>query len=120
MRFLIIIANVLSLGLVADDSRPKPNKNRLIIKLKTNMDKNKTIPTLSQTTVTSSYSTNLCFENVEQMLIEKIADFLDEEEILIQESMAELKDPEPREKTELHIRMAKVAMQEYKSTMLGL
>ena len=70
--------------------------------------------------VTSSYYTDLCFENVEQMLIEKIADFLDEEEILIQESMAELKDPEPREKTELHIRMAKVAMQEYKSTMLGL
>lgn len=67
-----------------------------------------------------SYSTDLCFENVEQMLIEKIADFLDSEEILIQESTAELKDPEPREKTELHIRMAKAAMKEYKSTMLGL
>jgi hypothetical protein len=39
---------------VADDSRPKPNKNTLIIKFKTNMDKNKTIPTLSQTTVIGS------------------------------------------------------------------
>ena len=54
------------------------------------------------------------------MLIEKIADFLDKEEILIQESMAGLKDPETREKTELHIRMARVAVQVYKSTMLGL
>lgn len=75
---------------------------------------------LNKTDVSSSYSTDLCFENVEQMLIENIADFLDEEEILIQEAMAELKDPEPREKTELHIRMAKAAMKEYKSTMLGL
>ena len=46
--------NVLSLGLVADGSRPKPNKNKLIIKLKTNMDKDKTIPTLSQATVMPS------------------------------------------------------------------
>ena len=29
-----ITANVQSLGLVADDSRPKPNKNTLIIKFK--------------------------------------------------------------------------------------
>lgn len=75
---------------------------------------------LNKTNVSSSYSNDLCFENVEQMLIENIADFLDEEEIIIQEVMAELKDPEPREKTELHIRMAKAAMKEYKSTMLGL
>ena len=50
--------NVLSLGLVADDSRPKPNKNTLIIKFKNNMDKNKTIPTLSQTTVMRWISTD--------------------------------------------------------------
>ena len=47
---------VLSLGLVADDSRPKPNKNTLIIKFKPKMDKNKTIPTLSQATVSGSLS----------------------------------------------------------------
>ena len=73
---------------------------------------------LDKTTVSSSYSTDLCFENVEQMLIENIADFLDSEEILIQESMAELKDPIEREKTELHIRMAKAAMKEYKDALL--
>jgi hypothetical protein len=39
---------------VADDSRPKPDKNTLIFKFKTNMDKHKTIPTLSQTTVMRS------------------------------------------------------------------
>jgi hypothetical protein len=51
-----MFANVLSLGLVADDSRPKPNKNTLIIKFKTNMDKHKTIPPLSQTTVSGSFT----------------------------------------------------------------
>jgi hypothetical protein len=49
-----IAHNVLSLGLVAYDSRPKPNKNAQIIKFKTNMDKDKTIPPLSQTTVSVS------------------------------------------------------------------
>ena len=48
--------NVQSLGLVADDLRPKPNKNTLIIKFKPKMDKNKTIPTLSQATVSGSLS----------------------------------------------------------------
>lgn len=56
--------------------------------------------------------------NIEQMLIENIADFLDSEEIMIQESIQEIKDPTPREKTELHIRMANAAMEEYKKTML--
>ena len=79
--------------------------------------KNTQAPQCVKTDVSSSYSIDLCFENVEQMLIENIADFLDEESILIQETMAELKDPIPREKTELHIRMAQAAMKEYKSTM---
>ena len=83
------------------------------------MTENKTLnPQLSETAVSSRFSTDLCFENVEQMLIENIADFLDQEDVLIQESISELKDPIVREKTELHIRMAKAAMKEYKSTML--
>ena len=45
---------VLSLGLVADDSRTKPNKYRIIIKLKNNMDKHTEIPPLSQTAVSGS------------------------------------------------------------------
>lgn len=80
--------------------------------------KEKTTSQLRENAVSSSFSIDLCFENVEQMLIENISDFLDNEEILIQESIAKLKDPIPREKTELHIRMAKVAMIEYKKTML--
>lgn len=76
------------------------------------MEKQIQTPQLPQNAVSSSFSTDLCFENVEQMLIESIADFL------IQETMAELKDPITRDKTELHIRMAKAAMKEYKSTML--
>lgn len=82
------------------------------------MEKETQTPQLPENAVSISFSTDLCFENVEQMLIENIADFLDEEEILIQETMAELKDPIKRDKTELHIRMAKAAMKEYKSTML--
>lgn len=83
------------------------------------MTENKDLnPQLSETAVSSSFSTDLCFENVELMLIENIAYFLDQEDVLIQESISELKDPIVREKTELHIRMAKAAMKEYKSTML--
>jgi len=74
----------------------------------------------NQAAVTSSYFTDLACENIEQMLFENIADFLDSEEIMIQETINGLKDPEPRENTELHIRMAKAAMKEYKFTMLGL
>ena len=84
----------------------------------TKLSKNAQVPQCDKTAVSSSFSTDLCFENVEQMLIENIADFLDREDILLQESMAELKDPITRDKTELHIRMAKSAMKEYKETML--
>ena len=64
-----IATNVLSLGLVADDSRPKPNKNTLIIKFKPKMDKNKTIPTLSQATVSGSLSFK---EKMKQDIIPKV------------------------------------------------
>jgi len=64
-----ITPNVLSLGLVADDSRPKPNKNTLIIKFKPKMDKNKTIPTLSQATVSGSLSFK---EKMKQDIIPKV------------------------------------------------
>ena len=84
----------------------------------TKLSKNAQVPQCDKTAVSSSFSTDLCFENVEQMLIENIADFLDQEDVLIQETMAELKDPITRDKTELHIRMAKAAMKEYKLTML--
>lgn len=61
----------------------------------------------------------LCLlENVEQRLLEAIADLLDEESILIDESISGAYDPVNREESELHIRMAKAAMVEYKKTMI--
>ena len=58
-------------------------------------------------------------ENVEQSLIEKMADFLDDPSLATDLYLAKLKEPEPREKSELHIRMAKAAFSEYKKTMLN-
>lgn len=51
-------------------------------------------------------------------LIENIADFLDSEEIVLMESIQGVKDPIPREKSELHIRMAIAALCEYEKTMI--
>ena len=48
-------------------------------------------------------------ENVKHALIEKMADFLDSE--VVRE--CELTDPEPRETSELHIRMAEAAYGEF-------
>ena len=82
------------------------------------MEKHKTKSQSCQNAVSSSFSIDLAFENIEQMLIEKIADFLDDQEVIIQKAIANLKDPISRGKTELHIRMANMAMIEYKKTMI--
>ena len=58
------------------------------------------------------------FDNIEQNLLELIADFLDSEELQLDEATGLFSDPIPREKTELHIRMAKAAMLEYKKTVV--
>ena len=57
------------------------------------------------------------FENVQQKLIELMADYLDSEDLKIDEAASGYKDPIPREESELHIRMAKAAYREYKSTI---
>lgn len=57
-------------------------------------------------------------DNIEQSLIELIADFLDSDDVEFEQAVARIKDPESRAKTELHIRMAKRAMDAYKSTMV--
>lgn len=74
----------------------------------------------NKTDVSGSYSKKIAFENIEQMLIEKLADFLDSEDISIIEKDANLKDSVKREESFLHIRMAQSAMREYKLTMFGL
>ena len=58
-------------------------------------------------------------ENIEQGLIELIADYLDSDEVIINEAIERIKDPNQREKTTLHIEMAKAAFEVYKKTMIN-
>jgi len=57
------------------------------------------------------------FDNVEQNLIEIMADFLDSDSLELDCAIAEVKDPIDREKSELHMRMAKAAFSEFKKTV---
>lgn len=66
----------------------------------------------------SEHATKAMLENIEQNLIELMADFLDNESTKLDEAIALIKDPVDRENSELHIRMAKAAFEEYKKTML--
>jgi len=56
-------------------------------------------------------------DNIKQNLIELMADFLDSEEMKLNEAIGLIKDPVKREKSELHIRMADAAFQAYKDTV---
>lgn len=56
-------------------------------------------------------------ENIEQLLIEAIAEFLDSEYVNFEEQVAGVKDRAPREDTDLHIRMAAAAMAVYRETV---
>lgn len=58
----------------------------------------------------------MTMENLKQILIECIADILDSEEIQREEILNNLKDPIKREESELHIRMAYAAYNEYIKT----
>ena len=64
------------------------------------------------------YEKQLLFENMEQRLLEMFADYLDSEELQIDKAIAQLKDPVIREESELHIRMAKAAVEEVKKTFI--
>ena len=58
------------------------------------------------------------FDSIEQNLLELIADFLDSESVQLDEAIGLFSDPVKREDTELHIRMTKAAMHEYKKTVV--
>lgn len=60
---------------------------------------------------------NIFFDNIKQMLIENMADFLDKESIQIEEYLAGVSDPVCRAQSELHIRMADAAFKEYLKTI---
>lgn len=56
-------------------------------------------------------------DNIRQSLIEIIADYLDSESHQLDQAIALIKDPFPREESELHIRMGEAAFNEYKRTI---
>lgn len=64
------------------------------------------------------YGREVAFDNIEQGLLELIGEYLDSESVIIEETSNNIKDPVSREKTELHVRMAKAAMVEYKNTIV--
>lgn len=66
----------------------------------------------------SQHAKEAMFDSMEQRLLETIGDFLDSESQKLDEAIACVKDPVKHEETELHIRMAKAAMDEYKKTVV--
>lgn len=74
----------------------------------------------NQPKTSQDYGRQVAFDNIEQGLLELIGEYLDSESVIIEETSNNLKDPVSREKTELHIRMAKAAMIEYKNTMVKI
>jgi len=66
----------------------------------------------------SEHAKAAMLENIEQNLIELMADYLDSESLQLDQAIALVKDPVPREESELHIRMAKAAVDEVKKTFI--
>lgn len=57
-------------------------------------------------------------ENIEQNLIELMAEYLDSDSLELDQAIAGVEDPVPRDESSLHIRMAKAAFYEYVSTVI--
>ena len=70
------------------------------------------------TRIMSEHAKAAMLENIEQNLIELMAEYLDSESLQLDQAIALVKDPVPREESELHIRMAKAAFLEYKKTIV--
>lgn len=68
--------------------------------------------------MSKEYERQLLFENMEQQLLEMLGDYLDSQELQIDKAISQLKDPVKREDSELHIRMAKAAVDEVKKTFI--
>ena len=66
----------------------------------------------------SEHAKAAMLENIEQNLIELMAEYLDSESLQLDQAIALVKDPVTREESELHIRMAKAAFLEYKKTIV--
>ena len=66
----------------------------------------------------SKHAKEAMLDNIQQNLIELMADFLDSESVKLDEAIACISDPIPKEESELHIRMANAAFQAYKETVI--
>ena len=66
----------------------------------------------------SEHAKAAMLENIEQNLIELMADYLDSESLQLDKAIALVKDPVNRDESELHIRMAKAAFIEFKNTVV--
>ena len=66
----------------------------------------------------SKHAQEAMLDNIKQNLIEIMADYLDSESLILDQVIALIEDPIPREESELHIRMAEAAFLEYKKTTL--
>ena len=60
---------------------------------------------------------NKKLEDIKYLLEETIAEFLDQDNVIVHQAILGIKDPTPREETELHIRMAEAAIKEYEKSM---
>lgn len=67
----------------------------------------------------SKHATEAMLDNIQQRLIENMADFLDDESTKLDEAIA-LITYTSDEDDELHLRMANAAFEEYKKTVLNL
>ena len=67
----------------------------------------------------SNHAKEAMLDNIQQNLIELMADFLDSESVKFDEAIACISDPEAKDESELHIRMANAAFNEYKKTMIN-
>lgn len=66
------------------------------------------------------YESKELLHKVKQDLIEMFADYLDSDELIFDQANAKIKDPIKREESELHIRMAYAAFNEYKKTIIKI
>jgi hypothetical protein len=59
-------------------------------------------------------------DNIQQNLIDIMADYLESDSLKLDEMIALIKDPVKSDESELHIRMANAAFEEYKKTVVSI
>ena len=60
------------------------------------------------------------FDNIKESLVELMAEYLDSDDLELDMLIGLIEDPEEREDSELHIRMAEAAFLEFKKTVIDV